>query len=316
MRSFVEKRHIRRIHRIVARYIKPLVVVRFWYVRWRTHNQFLLWLRNDQIGKPSVLAFPFVYYYRGCTFLKRIWQTEFSDYALRRYQAYLALHYSPTGVGYFDYTALSDESRVSIFNGLSSRLAHYVDYNRTILDYKDGETFLDAGCGKGQNIKELISRYPRSVIKGFDINEGALQVVGAALKDSPNVHVELGSIVDPTYLSSYPDHSIDHVVVSHVISFLSSSSLDETRTLRQTVIDQLLRIARRTLIIMDANIWSDSGSFEVIMDQNTRCFFRESLQPYFSKYQDIGELYLMVSSDDMAFAFKKFETNTFDHHEN
>jgi ubiquinone/menaquinone biosynthesis C-methylase UbiE len=266
----------------------------------------LSFLKNEEIGKASILALPFSLFGRVQRLVKRIWRHAFINYALKRYEIYLKQHYSAEGVGYFNYDALSDDKCIAIFGEMESRLGYYIDHNPSVLNYEDGDRFLDAGCGRGQNIKELVCRYPHSTIKGFDVNKGALRVIQTALKDRTNAQVEVGSIVNPTYLGEYPAKSIDHVVVSHVFSFLIDRDIEETKKLRQATIDQLLRIAKKTVIILDANIWKDDEGVELVIEQNTRCFFKESLAPYFSPYLDRGELYLALSPEDRAFIFKAF----------
>ena len=208
------------------------------------------------------------------------------------------------GVGYFDYDALSDNECKALFEGVESRLGYYIDHSRSVLDYKDGDSFLDAGCGRGQNIKELARRYPQSVITGFDVNKGALRVIETALKDQMNAHVEVGSMIDPAYMGKYPAKMVDHVVVSHVFAFLIGQDIEETKKLRQATIDQLLRIAKKTVIIMDANLWKDGEGIELVIEQKTRCVISESLAPYFSSYLDSGEFYLTHSPEDQALIFK------------
>ena len=295
---------VKRARSIVVYVLKPFVAMWFWGVRWQKHNELLRWLKNDKVGKPSKLAPPFIFSGRAMRWVISIWQHAFTEYALRRYEIYLKQHYSTEGPGYFDYDALTDEECIDLFDGDESRLSYYIDHNQSILRYKDGDSFLDAGCGRGQNIKGLVHRYPNSTIKGLDVNSGALRVIQMALKSQTNVQVEVGSIVDLTYMGKYPENSIDHVVVSHVFSFLVARGIEETKKLRQTAIDQLLRIAKKTVIIMDTNIWKDDEDAELVIEQNTRCFFKESLAPYYSDYLDRGELYLAFSPEDKAFIFR------------
>ena len=187
---------------------------------------------------------------------------------------------------------------------MGTRLSYYIEHNQSVLDYKDGDSFLDAGCGRGQNIKELACRYPHSKIKGFDVNRGALRVIATALKNRTNVLVEVGSVVGQVYMEEFPANAVDHVVVSHVFSFLIGKDLEETKKLRQATVDQLLRVAKKTVVILDANIWKEDEGIELVIEQNTRCFISESLAPYFPASLDSGEFYLTLAPEDQAFIFK------------
>ena len=302
MKSPANYRHLRKF---LSHVINPSVVLWFWFIRWITHNSFLAWLQNDRIGKPSLLAWPFVCFRRCFRAGVQVWKCELSNYAIEKYSSLLKTHYSESGVGYFDYSEMSDADRAEVFASLTSRLTYYMVHNPTVLGYTDGDTFLDAGCGKGQNIKALVSCFPNSPVNGFDVNEGALRVITTATRDIPQVHVEQGSLLDFEYLEACAEGAFDHVIVSHVFSFLSGKNLAETKLLRKRLIDQLVRIADKTVIIMDSHILSDKEGIEVVIEQNTRCFFMESLASYFVDHLSRGELYALFSPEDKAFVFRR-----------
>ena len=289
---------------LIMMLIEPSVFIWFWFIRWIKQNRLLAGLGDKQIGRHSIFYIPFAYIDRMISFFKSNWNAEFSNYALKKYENFLKTHYSKDGIGYFNYDGLSEDERLNIYNGVKGRVAYYIEHNLSILDYKDGDSFLDMGCGQGQNIKELVSRYPNSLIKGFDVSKGALRIIQTALKKNNNVNVEEGSVIDLQYLDSYPARSFDHVIVSHVFSFLIRTDVNETRILRQKIMDQLIRIAAKSALIMDANILSGNKYPELIIEQNTRCHFRESLVPYFSKHVSKGELYAMFSPENEAVVFK------------
>jgi SAM-dependent methyltransferase len=304
----ISKKAIETIRKLITITLNPIlrifVIIWFWFFRWIKHNRFLIWLNNKQVGKPSIIALPFVFTNELISIIKRMWAVAFSEYALKKYKLLLEIHYSEKGVGYLNYNKLSQVEYLKIYNELSSRAAHYITHNSTILHYNDGDSFLDVGCGKGQNIRELIARYPNSMIKGFDVSTGALRVVQTVLKGNSNVQVEVGSVVDFQYLDSYPTGAFDHLIVSHVFALLIDSGVDKTRKLRQTLIDHFIRIAAKSVLIMDGDILSETEVPEVIIEQNTRCVFRESLIPYFAEHQEKGELYSMFSTENTGIIFR------------
>ncbi|MDP8230752.1 MAG: class I SAM-dependent methyltransferase [Candidatus Gorgyraea atricola] len=292
------------IESLMSLLLKPFVVLWFWFLRWFRHNRLLAGLGNKEIGRHSVFYIPFAYISRFSSFLKATWNSEFAEYTLKKYKNFLKIHYSKDGLGYFDYDGLSESDCLKIYRDMESRIAYYIKHNSVCMGYENGDSFLDAGCGKGQSIKELVKYYPDSQIKGFDVNAGALRIIQIALKDKKNVKVEKGSVVDFKYLESYPAKSYDHLVVSHVFSFLTGSNIEETRKLRQVLIGHFIRIAAKSVLIMDGDILSERKEPEVIIEQNTRYFFRESLVSYFSKHALSGELYAMFSPENEAVIFK------------
>jgi SAM-dependent methyltransferase len=297
------------IELLISFVLKPFVILWFWFLRWFRYNKLLNGLNNKKIGMPSVFYFPFAYFYKFSLLIKRIWAAQFSSYALKKYTGFLKIHYSKDGLGYFDYKSLSPDDYLKIYQNLTGRVSYYIAHNPAVLDYKDGDSFLDAGCGKGQNIKELVRCFPNSPVKGFDVSKEALKVIQTALKDNRNVSVEESSVSDIKYLASYPDGAFDHVIISHVFAFLIGSGINETKDIRQMIIDQLIRIAAKSLLIMDGDILSDNKAPEIIIEQNTRCVFKESILAYFLKHFSKGELYSMFSPENEAVIFKKSAEN-------
>lgn len=276
----------------------------FWPSRWIVHNRFLYRLQNPRL-RPSIWSLPFVYCSLGYIILKKEFQRLFTQYALKKYVIFIRRHYSKEGLGYFDHANLRDCERVELFNQQKGRLLYFIDHNKLLIPFKNGDTFLDAGCGIGQNLKGIIEQYPNSKIKGFDISEQALQIIKCGVGDNPNLNVETGDISDLKYLSSFPDASFDHIILSHVIGFLSRPTIEETLDFRQQLIDQLVRICSTSVVILDSiedipNIWAE-------IEQNNRCTVHDRLMNYFLKYTTTGagEMYIMFSEESSGLLYLK-----------
>lgn len=285
--------------------LKPFVWTWFWTIRWVIHNGFLIWIKNEAVGKPSIISIPFVYARKVILGLRRAWNIEFADYALKKYKRLVEIHYSAAGVGYVNFDKLSEQELLEIYDSLGGRVAYFIQNNSTVLTYRDGDTFLDVGCGKGQNIKELVTLFPNSGIKGFDVSEGALRVIQSALKNNINIRVESGSVTDVNYLQSYEEGSYDHVIMSHVMSILNGYGIEETRRVRQKLINELIRIASKTVLILDGDVLYDKKDPEFSIEQNTRGVFKESIIHYFDDHLVNGELYVMFSPESNAFLYRK-----------
>ena len=85
--------------------------------------------------------------------------------------------------------------------------------------------------------------------------------------------------------------------MSHAFSFLMGDSITATRELRQETINQLIRITRKNIIILDGDLIFDRIEPKLLIEQNTKCAFRESLVPYFSQSMTPWELYTASDSD-------------------
>jgi ubiquinone/menaquinone biosynthesis C-methylase UbiE len=297
------------MEKTVRHILKPLVWAWFWSIRWVIHNGFLIVIKNEAVGKASVISLPLVYARKVIRGIKRVWNLEFADYALKKYGKLLDIHYSAKGVGYLNFDKLSEQEQLDIYSNLKGRIAYFIKNNPTALTYRDGDTFLDVGCGKGQNIKELVTLFPNSKIKGFDLSEGALKVIQSALKNNGNIFVERGSVTDTNYMQSHEEQSFDHIIMSHVMSFLSGDGIEETRRVRQNLINELIRIASKTVLILDSEVLFNREDPEFSIEQNTRGVFKESLIRYFGEHAMNGELYVMFSSETTAFLYRKASTN-------
>lgn len=280
------------------------VVIWFWPSRWVTHNRFLFRLKNPQL-KPALISLPFVYASLVYLAIINEFRRLFSHYALQRYVEFTRQHYSEGGLGYLHTGNMNDQQRIALYKSENGRIRFFLDHNKTLIPYKNGDSFLDAGCGKGQNIRVISERYPVSKIFGFDISHDAVQIVKSGVANNPNISIETRDICDLEFLSSIPDASFDHIIVSHVIGFLSGPGIDETRLLRQQIIDQIIRISSISVIILD--LIENEPGIRVEIEQNTRCIVHDRLMTYFQWHTSMGsgEMYVLFSDESSGILFLK-----------
>ena len=294
--------------KVVITIFQPLlslaVVIWFWPSRWIRHNRFLFRLKNPRL-KPIILSLPFIYLSLAFIVMKKEFDRLFARYALQKYAVFTRHHYSEGGLGYLHDEHMTDAERAAIYNQQTGRIGYFLNHNKSLISYKNGDTFLDAGCGKGQNIRVLCERYPGSKVKGFDFSNEAVRIVRFGVGNNPNISVGTGDICDLKFLSSVPDASFDHVLVSHVIGFLSGPGVEETRIFRQQLIDQLVRICSASVIILDTI--EDIPEIRVELEQNTRCIVHDRLMNYFEKYTTTGhgEMYIMFSDESSGLLYLK-----------
>lgn len=243
----------------------------------------------------------------------QIWSQEYTDYGLRFYARRLARHYA--FMGHQDLHGLDQAKRLEMFEKAGpSRVMPFADAHPDILNFRDGDSFLDAGCGRGPEIKGLVARYPSSPILGLDISAEALAVVTAGTAGRATVTTRQMSLTDPQGLSSIPDGSYDHVVLSHVIPYLMGEGLAETDRARQTVIDHLVRIARRTVVILTDRIERRPlATIEpVLVDA---AFVRDDLPAYLDRHLNQGErciLYTDVTHAALVLRKHRLDDAAFD----
>lgn len=243
-------------------------------------------------NRLSVLAAAACYdAYRLVRRVAQVWRRHYTEFGLRFYAGRLAKHYA--GLGHQPSQALSDEERRTVFDDLgSSRLAPFIAANPTVLDYRDGESFLDAGCGTGPELKALMTRYPTSPITGLDISAAALAVVQAGVRGNPLVQTRQLTLADPAQLASIADKSVDHVLLSHVIPYLMADGIEPSTRLRQTIVDHFVRIARRSVVVLTDRIERPAeASIEPVFEN--AALIRDDLPGYFTKHLGVGERYVL-----------------------
>ncbi len=277
----------------------------FWIDRWIKDQVFLINLRSDSLP-PSFLA---RYVWVISTLMKlirRCWTSVYKEYGLKCYSKWIGIHYGLKGRGYFNYGVLTDKEKLALYGEPRGCLEYFLKKNLRILGYEDGQSFLDGGCGRGQNIKVLSEYYPNSPIRAFDVNEGAVDVVRLGVQDHKQILIEIGSITDANYLDQYPSNGFNHVLVSHVFSLIMHEGEAKTRKLRQSIIDSLIRIASKTVLIIDGPeiLRLEEPAFKI--EQIHRAHYDESIIPYFNEHLDHGEVTAIFSSVSLGVLFKHY----------
>ncbi len=272
---------------------------------WITDQRFLVSLQNPTVGRPSVIGILFAvqgYLWRA---IKVMWREACTEYTLHLYSKRNLAHYAKNGRGYINVGNLLEQERIDQFAKLESRLQVFVDSYPMMVGYKDGESFLDAGCGKGQNLKFILSRYPHSQYTGFDIDERCLQVAKVGAEGGVNRSLRRGSILDFDFLRSFEDKSVDHICVCHVFSTLLLPTIAETKISHQRIIDEFVRMSRKSIMIIDN--MSTGKSFEVEVEQATRAMVCENISSYFERHQSLGEACILSCRGLRAVLFKSRE---------
>jgi ubiquinone/menaquinone biosynthesis C-methylase UbiE len=226
----------------------------------------------------------------------------FTRAAIRHYAETLTRHYGPCGLAYGHLASETDAERLVRFKNQQGRIRFYLN-DRRVLDFTDGDSFLDCGCGPGQNVTELRRAFPASPIKAFDYSADAIAIVKLGSRGDPLTTAEQGSVLDAAYLASYPNNSVDHVLISHVMGFLLRPSMEETRRARQHIVDELVRIARRTVVVLD-KVEINQTQMSVEIEQRDRGIVHDDLPRYFERHATRGQVYMLLSPEDAAIVYK------------
>jgi SAM-dependent methyltransferase len=297
---------IKNLHPIIPvlqKIVYPFNLIQLFLIRNVRHAKFW-WHTNERKYRPNRLWGPVLFIYKIMRAFHIAWEREKTESTLRWFDGASSRHYSEGGPGYDGYAEYTNEQCIEVYKKEEGRLSRFYKINPNIFGYKDGDSFLDAGCGMGQNIKVLSQNYSSSRIEGFDMNPDALRIIRVGSGENKNINVRVGSVSDFKFLSSFQDNSFDHVIISHVFTFLLSSSIEKTRELRQSIINELVRISNKSFLIIDSGIFYD-GEPTVEIESNTRCAYREPLEHYFHSHLENADAFFAIPSNNTGCIFLK-----------
>lgn len=253
-------------------------------------------------ARPSVLGAPFAYLAYAWRALRALWRDAYAETVLETYSRRNLAHYAPGGIAYSNLESISAQDAAAGFAALGSRLALHLDAYPSLVDYRDGESVLDAGCGKGQNLKCILERFPNSPYTGFDFDPRGLQVAQAGVAGAPHRRLMQGNLLDPAFLRAFADKSVDHALVSHVFSALFESGLAATRASHARIVDELVRISRRSVLILDR--MTLDGSVAVEIEHASRATVCETIIGYFAAHRASGEACVLACDGSTAVYFR------------
>lgn len=256
--------------------------------RWYNSNLFLF-LRErsgNPLEKPSILwLIPGrIYFFLQCR-VKQL-NNYYYEAVLKKYTVLIKKHYTDD----YAYSHVSIDN-VSFLNQFENDFGSIqgIFENAALLHYadiRDGDSFLDCGCGAGSNIKEIARRLPKAVVKAFDLSPNVVRFVNSYFKGR-QVEAFVGSVLDLDIFKKFPDNSVDHVFFANMLSTVFLDSIEKTKKIRQEIISQAIRIARKNVILNEPFLPT-----KIFIEQKYRAAFEEDFSPYFETVRDNGDLLL------------------------
>ena len=157
---------------------------------------FLVDLKSKKL-KPSLASYPLWLVSKIFKSTFDLWNLIYIDEGLRVYSLLIKEHYSENGRGYLNFRGLSDIEQAKIYkNQRFGRIEFFIKNNIRTLDYQNGNSFLDFGCGFGQNIIVFERYFPHSRVLGFDVNNDVISILNKGTVGNPNIEASLGNITD------------------------------------------------------------------------------------------------------------------------
>jgi SAM-dependent methyltransferase len=207
---------------------------------------------------------------------------EWQDLLLARFNILHVQHYGSAGRGYRTLAEKSESEREERYSSQQSRVEFFALNFNDLLDYRDGDSFADLGCGTGQNIRFLVQSYPNSRIVASDLSADAVAFVKRC-EESNCLEVSTGDIRDPLFLDRLLNQPVDHIILSHVFSLIFADSCKETHVLRSRLISQMADRVNKSILIADGEM--SRSALAVRVEQSQRAIDLDDVLGYFA---DLG----------------------------
>lgn len=261
---------------------------------------FIYRLNNPIVGKRNL----FNYALSKASSLKSISMKKINGYiaqkVIKEYSIRNSLHYQPSGRGYTGLGVLNQKMLEMEYQKLTSRLEFIVKNYSRALNIQVNQSWVEFGCGKGQNLKYLISRDSNLTYHGFDINEDCLKVANFG-KISNGITLQVGDIKDIEFLRRFNDNQFDNSLISHVLSTILCENIDATEIIHKSIVSELCRITKNSIIIIDEQ--NIDNKFSVNIEQLNRATINQDLFKFFKNYD--GELFYIKTDESKALIFRK-----------
>lgn len=222
------------------------------------------------------------------------------DVIFARFRRLHQRHYGPGGRGYQTTAGGTPQERMARYRAGNCRLSDYVDTCSDLLDYRNGDTFADIGCGTGQNVRYLAQTFPESPIIGADLSPDAIELIRDC-EPAAGLTLTVGDVRDLGFLTSLLEPPVDHIVMSHVLSLLFADSSSQTRRLRQSIVDLLVAHSRRSIIVIDT--FGAPGDLHIAIEQKQRAMVTDDVLSYFRSHRASGRAVLTQSDRGQAVIF-------------
>ena len=110
---------------------------------------------------------------------------------------------------------------------------------------ENGHSFLEIGCGVGQNLIKIKEKFPESLLFGCDISK----YLNVASEKFKFLNLKKINILNTNELFFYKDSSIDHVFLMHVLEHVTGENIEATNKLRREIFNHAIRISRNSVMI-------------------------------------------------------------------
>ncbi len=230
---------------------------------------------------------------------------KFLNTKLKNYSVLLNYHYSKNGNAYSELPSLKNEDAINqVKNKLESRLFLF---ERILKLFFDGDSFVEFGCGKGQNIFPLSNKYKNSILQSFDISPDSINFIKECIKinDISNINCDLGDLKNLDFLHKFENECFDHIILVNVFSLIFDQNSKNSNDLRKEIIYNLIRICKKSLIIIDSEAILNTGKSFLKIEQSNRAIYFDNILKYFSNLNILDNVNIIYKDNSYAVIYEK-----------
>ncbi len=154
-----------------------------------------------------------------------------------------------------------------------------------IAEIKNGDSFLECGCGQGNNIKDVFTYFPDSKVTAFDLSPNVVDFAKDVFRNKA-AHIFQGSALDAGLWNGFPNKSVDNIFFANMLATILSGGIARTRQARIEIISEAVRIARKNVIICEGVV----SYTRIYIEQKYRAIFYDDYAEYFKGLESHGDL--------------------------
>ena len=288
------------INKLAQLLAKPLVIL-FFFIKRITINSY--YLNNIKKNNGSFIYSPLAFLAKIVYFFHRNFNICYLNHVLKYYKNNSLKHYGFKGKAFSEIKKLSESEKKSIFTdeklkknfSTFSRLQSHYEKNFELINFKNGDSFLDAACGYGREINFLCNKFNDSKVDAFDI-DNVIDTTKLIFSDKANIFE--GDLTDLMFLDKLiKSKRYNWVIVSHALSSIMGKNIDSTISLRKNIIKKLCELSINGLIILE-NFPDNDYSLKI--DNSNRAVFNYNLS---DSLNNLNEGKLLLSNIDKSIAY-------------
>lgn len=209
----------------------------------------------------------------------------------------------------YEYTSLvkkDENGKINIDHTINDRIldTYLDDQVSKYTALKDGESFLEIGCGAGQNLIHIHSRFPSSKVAGVDISPLGIENAKSMMPNGDFAVADLHDLESVKRLLE--GKKFDHIFVSHVMEHIFKESVEKTFNYRKELLEILMSKTNKTLTFIGSVIvGAKDADVNLIHLGYGRIALQCNVAPCLDEDQNIEKSFFTSKDGNFTIIYKK-----------